>query len=355
MSIQELQASYASRPTVSFGGREDAGLAADIVAFSAEEDTAGLARCEMRLSCEPSSQGRYPYLEPDRLRLGRALAVTMGRRGGRREVFSGTVTAVEGRYGRDGTVEIVVLAEDALQRLRLTRRTRVFENLTDADIARRIAGEHGLTANVDGGTASHPVLAQLGMTDLAFLRDRAASFGADLWLEGTTLHLSARSGDVALTLTYGAELVDLTLRADLAGQSTTVGVTGWDVEGKDVIDETAQRSDLPSAESDGTLGAALLEEAFGERAEHILTSVPVTQEAARALARGAFDRQARRFVTGTATADGDPRIRVGARVGFSGVGRLFTGTYAVTRASHDYDSERGYLTRFEVERAVVSR
>ncbi len=354
MSIQELQISYTSRPEVSLGGREDGAFAQDIVAFSAEEDTEGLGRCEIRLTCQPDPQGRYPYLEPGRLRLGTSLAVTVGRTKHRRQVFDGTVSAVQAVFGRDGGVQIVVLAEDALQGLRLKRRSRVFENSTDAEIATTIASEHGLTAEVDGGKTSHPVLAQLGCSDLAFLRERAHAAGADLWLEGSTLHMSARSGDPAVSLAYGAELMDLTLRADVAGQSSNVGVTGWDVEGKVAFKETGQASDVPGPESNGTLGSTALERAFGTRDERVLTSVPFTQGSARALAKSTFLRQVRRFVTGTGTADGDPRIRVGSRVELREVGRLFTGTYAVTRAAHVYDSQNGYLTRFDVERAVVS-
>ncbi len=354
MSVEQIQTAYASRPTLTLAGRDDPDLAADLIALSVEEDTGGLGRCELRIACEPSRLGRYPYLEPDRLRLGRPLAVTLGRPGRRREVFSGTVTAVEGRHGGDGVVEVVVLAEDALQRLRLRRRTRVFEDVTDADVAQRIAGEHGLTADVDGGATSHPVLVQLGVTDLAFLRERAASFGADLWLDGSRLHLSARSGSAELTVTYGVELVDLTLRADLAGQSTTVGVAGWDVAAKDAVDETATGSDMEPTDTGGTSGWTLLEEAFGERVETVMTTVPLTRAAARALARSAFARQSRRFVTGSGTSDGDPRIRVGSRLRLARIGRIFEGDYAVTRTCHHYDGQRGYLTTFDVERAVLT-
>jgi phage protein D len=61
--------------------------------------------------------------------------------------------------------------------------------------------------------------------------------------------------------------------------------------------------------------------------------------------------RARRFVTGSGTADGDPRIRVGAILELSQLGTMFDGDYYIVRTCHTVDLDTGYKTEFEVERA----
>ena len=56
-------------------------------------------------------------------------------------------------YPDGGPPTITVLAEDRLQDLRMTRRSRSFEKATLADVARRIAGEHGLEPRIDFSAA----------------------------------------------------------------------------------------------------------------------------------------------------------------------------------------------------------
>ena len=63
-----------------------------------------------------------------------------------------------------------------------------------------------------------------------------------------------------------------------------------------------------------------------------------------------YRERARRFVSGTGLADGDPRIRVGTTVNLSSLGDLFNGKYAVVRVRHTYDETVGYRTEFDVER-----
>lgn len=70
-----------------------------------------------------------------------------------------------------------MLAEDCLPDLRTTRRSRHFEQMSDADVMRQIAQEHGLSADIEVGSA-HTVLAQVNhrtSPSCANVRGRRAS------------------------------------------------------------------------------------------------------------------------------------------------------------------------------------
>ena len=100
----------------------------------------------------------------------------------------------------------------------------------------------------------------------------------------------------------------------------------------------------------GFSGAALLRETFGERAERVVHHMPLTRQEARTRAAAQFRVRARRFLCGRGVAEGDARIRVGARVRLSELGPMFNGAYYVSEARHAFDYRQGYRTLFTAER-----
>jgi phage protein D len=345
---------YFARPKLTIGGAANDALSSSILSLTTEENTDGLCWCEVRVNNfgTRNDAAQYLWLGRDIVDFGTELAVTAGPPESSREVFRGKVSALEATYPMSSSAELTMFAEDRLMKLRMTRRTRTFEDMSDADIARQIANDHSLTPEIDMDGPTHRLVAQVNRSDLAFLRDRARSLGGEVWVEGSNLHASARQGRSGerLELTYGQRLMSFKVRADLAHQYSEVGVAGWDVSAKDAIDETADDSELGS-ELDGNIsGSSILEQKLHSRKERLVRAVPVAGDEARSIARAMFLRQARRFVSGTALADGNPRIRVGAAIAFAGLGGLFSGTYYVCRVRHLFDYEQGFRTEFDVER-----
>src|SRR5207244_3180557 len=159
-------------------------------------------------------------------------------------LFQGRISAIEAEFGEGSSPEIAILLEDRLQDFRMTRRTRTFNDVSDADVIRKIAGDHGLQATVDINGPKHKILAQVNQSDLAFVRDRARSAGAELWVDARTLNAKPRTARTGATLKmkYGADLRQFTALADLAHQRTSVTVSGWDVGGKRAIKHKAEEA-----------------------------------------------------------------------------------------------------------------
>ena len=102
------------------------------------------------------------------------------------------------------------------------------------DVISQIANDHGLSPSVDVNGPTYKVLAQVNQSDLAFIRERARSIDAEVWMEGNTLNAKSHTGrnGADLEMTYGNELREFTVLADLAMQRTSVTVNGWDVSSK---------------------------------------------------------------------------------------------------------------------------
>ena len=322
-----------------------------------EESLDGIYRCELSFRAYDAAKG-YLYMDRKLLDFGQELTLRLGGTEAADTLFTGKITGIEAEFvfGRDPPAVLTVLAEDALQGLRLTRRTRTFEDMTDAAIMQDIAGKYGLSADVSIEGDPHKVMVQVNQSDLAFLRERARAVGAELWIGDGKLAVKPRtdrsSGD-PLTLIFGADLVEFRGLADLAGQRTSLNVTGWDVTQKAAIAQKADKAALSAELSGQKSGPELLDE-LGTYNEQLVHAGPVTDAEATAVAEAFFKRRARRFVTGRGMADGDVRIRVGTQVELQSLGPLFTGTYYVVETRHVYDPDAGYRTYFRVERPGIA-
>jgi len=345
---------YPARPTLSVDGRDLPELREAVLSLVVEETTDGLYRCEASFGNWGTRRGSVDFLYFDRelFDFGKDFSIRMGPGRTAETIFAGRITALEGRYPAKRPPEITILAEDRLQDLRMTRRSRSFEDVDDQEVIETIAADHGLGTEVDIEGPRHAVLAQVNQSDLAFLRERARAIDAELWIAAGRLHVQARARRQAgeIELTYGRGLRELQVRADLAGQRSRWSVAGWDPSAKDAIEETADAQSIQSELEGGESGARLLGSALSEHGERSVHQAPLTSAEAQALAGAEFRRMARRFIQGQAVAEGDARLRVGSRVRLGGLGALFDGAYSVTEVRHSFDGQNGFRTHFEVER-----
>jgi hypothetical protein len=350
MTTSATSGVQASRPAIVIAGNKDADLTQGLLRMSVREHVEGLYHAELRFGNWGPRNGSIDFLYFDRQKLdfGKEIQVKVEDD----LLFNGRVSAIEAEFGEGRSPEIAVLLEDRLQDMRMTRRTRSFSNVSDADVIRQIAGDHGLQPTIDVSGPTHTVLAQVNQSDLAFVRDRARAAGAELWIDGTRLFAkgrSSRSGS-PIRLKYGAELREFSAIADLAHQRTSVTVTGWDVAGKQAIKHKADDAALASEVGSDTSGASVLQSAFGDRKESVAHTVPFTASEAQVQAESWFRAAARRFVVGRGLAQPNAKLRVGAWVELDGLGSSFNGRYYLAEVMHEFDGASGFLSQFTVER-----
>jgi hypothetical protein len=233
----------AARPTILVAGQEKPELAGGLLRMLIAEDTSGLYRCEVAFGNLGNKDGVSDFLYFDRrtLDFGKTLQIKFDDG----VIFDGKITALEAIFPEGKAPEINVLAEDRFQDLRMVRRTRAFADTTDSDVFNQIASDHGLRASVSLRGPNYKLLAQINQSDLAFMRERARSVDAELWMEGGTLNAKPRAGRSTgnrFELAYGNQLRELTVIADTAGQRTSVTVGGWDVGAKSELKFEATES-----------------------------------------------------------------------------------------------------------------
>lgn len=344
-----------ARPKIFIGGEENTSLVGGLNYLLIAEKTNGLYRCEAKFGNWGPKNNSTDFLYFDRqtLDFGKDFQIKIERD----EIFNGKITALEANFPEAQSPEITVLAEDTLQNLRMTRRTRTFEDVSDSDIFNKIAGEHSLTASIDVSSPTYKVVAQVNQSDLAFLRERARAIDAEIWIKDKTLNVKTRSkrGQDKLSLKYGAQMREFCVIADLANQRTSVVAAGWDVSAKEAVKHEAQASIISSELGGDTSGISILKQAFGERKESIVHAVPLNSQEAQYAAESFLKTTARQFVVGRGIAEPDAKLRVGAFVELDGLGKLFNGKYYVAEIAHIFDNEKGFRTEFRAERTGIGR
>ena len=262
---------FVARPTVRIEGQEVERVTQLLVGMTMHEHQGGLSALELRFTNIASLTGGGAEVAFDAggdLRLGAAVTVGGGDATSPAELFRGTITGLEALHQRGRPPELAVLAEDALQKARLKRRSRVFEDQSVADIVRQITAEHGLTAQVSGLDQNFGPQVQMNETDLGFLRRLLARVDADPQVVGTELQVSARSGvrRGQLELDAGRDFHFARVLADLVHQASGTTVKGWDIRNGQAISADGQEN-APGPGS-GDRGGEVLERTLGARAKH---------------------------------------------------------------------------------------
>jgi uncharacterized protein len=354
----DIASTGSARPTVHIDGRKRAVIDNGVIAMRMREAVGGLSSLELRISdwaSHADNGAGFTFANEAIVKLGSAIKVYAGVTGEPQAIFDGVVTALEIEAGPEAAPTFAVLAEDKLQRARKTRRSRIFENMNPAALVKRIATDHGLEAQVrDGLDQPITTWAQVNESDLAFLRRVLDRFDADLHMTGGVLQAGPRAreprGQVELALHNG--LVRARVTADLADQTARVQLSSWNPADGTRVDGKASAGEL--GPGSGRTGADLLKQAFhGEFPEHMGHQGPMRQDEADALARAMFSKRARRFVRVDATAQGDPRLRVGTWITLKRVNPLFAGSFVVTEACHRFDRTHGYMTDLLAEGAYL--
>jgi phage protein D len=293
------------------------------------------------------------WVDSEKLAPGRAVRITARateKKSDEKTVFDGEIVEIESEFGASSH-QLIVRAFDRLHRLTRGRHVRSFRNVTDADVVKRLAREARLEADVAATRRVHGHLFQNNQTNLEFLRDRARALGFLLYVQGRKLCFKppSRHKERAIELQWGAELSEFRARLTTIGQIDKVVVRGWDPQSRREI--TGQSGKGEGARDIGhqKQGGAMAREAFQIEAEHLVANQPVRSQAeADHIAQAVADRQAERFIEAEGACRGNPGIVAGATLKLSALGQRFSGAYFVTAATHHFNAERGYATRFSI-------
>ncbi len=358
--MTEALVSFAA-PRITVGSDILPELSRDLLFLRVVEANDGLRHLQARFVAFGPTRGseadELMYLDGSRFDFGSDVKVEIGPEEDRQLVFEGKVSAISAQFEEGQEPEVLICAEDTLMSLRMTRRMKTYNNVSDAEIAQEIADLHGLEAQADAPGPSYDVVQQWNMSDLAFLRDRARRIQADVWVEEGKLHFRSRDQRPTneITLVQGNHLLSLKASADLAHQRTQVRITGYDASDRSSIDASSDLQSIQGEIPNGRNGIDILSESFGDDHRSLrVRDVPLNSDEAQDWSKNELLRRARSFVTVSGTTRGTPSMNVGSRLNLERVGAPFEGPeYYVVKVCHRHDLNQGYRTDFIAERGAI--
>ena len=289
------------------------------------------------------------------------------------EVFKGDITGVEASFPSGGMPTMSVIAHDYMHRMSEGKYARGFGPLPDAVIAAILSAENFLIPLIDpavvaGSTAVAAVnfifngtgRKQKGESDLDLLKEIAATYDSDFWVDGDFLYFSRfipKEYTPRLTLRWGESLLDFSPKVSTIGSVAATAMkftlrelplsflvnVFWDFDR-----ETLGIRVVPG-EAAGLLKMivgptdTMINQPIGSPADITNSALVIAHE---------LRTKINNRLTASGTAIGDPRIRAGAVIRFDGLGPDFSGDYRVASATHSIDAG-GYRTSFQVRKEII--
>ncbi len=264
-------------------------------------------------------------------------------------LFKGEITALEPDYGEGTQATLVVRGYDRSHRLHRGTHSKAYLQVTDSDLATRIAQEAGLRAQVDATTEVYDHILQHNQTHMDFLTERARRIGYEFFVDDKTLHFRkpAKNGG-ALELEWGKQLLNFKPRLTLVEQVDEVIVKGWNAKTRQTIVGQASRGHAEPATGHAQSGATLAAAAFRNARRVVVNRSVASQAEADTLAQAILDEISGAFIEADGVCRGTPELRAGKFVKLAALGRQFSGTFFVTAATHIYRADAAYATQFNI-------
>lgn len=266
------------------------------------------------------------------------------------DILEGEITAIEAHFNESTQAPIVVRGYDVAHRLHRGHHNRSFQNMTDSDIVKKVVDEVKIkVGQIDNSGEPHDYVFQENQTNLAFLRERAARIGFELFVQDSKLNFRNPKADKEeISLKWLSNLHSFRVRVTSAEQVKEVEVRAWDYSQKRSIVSTAKTEQVITATKNGK-GSETSSKFNGQpsKPKRIVVDQPVFKpKEADAIAQSLCNELGGQFVQADAKAEGNPNIRPGRVVKLEGMGQ-YDGKYYITETRHLYQ-ERVYMTEFSV-------
>lgn len=261
-------------------------------------------------------------------------------------VYKGEIVGAEGTYKGGQTTRLLFRAMNKMHRLLRMRKSITFTEKSDQQIISQVCGDAGLSLDwKHEKSITYKHVYQHNLTDLEFIRTRAARMGCHVWCEDTKLFvkepdLGQKSG-IKLSVDKEGNLRAFTPRISSASVVKKVTVKGWNPETKELItgEAQAQNSPLGSQNAVAACGDLGKEETF--TVDHPIWS----KEEADALAKARLRDLNLTFITGEAEMAGDAKVELGKSIEIEANAMdgqdPFNGDYYVSGITHRHTMPKG--------------
>jgi uncharacterized protein len=325
---------------------------ADLIAVTVHDDIEHPSAFSITLNNWDVAKIKMSWSDEDLFKAGKQVEVKMGYLGKVDTLITGEVTGMELAVHAHHGPRVIVRGYDRGHRLARGRHTMSYTHVTDSDIASTIAGNYGLSTEIETTSENYQYLLQHNQTDAEFLRERATRIGYECYVRDKKLFFRARKhGDQpAVTISQDLGLLEFYPRLTTVGQLGKVEVRSWNPAQKEAWIGTAQSGDETSHMGGDALGLASAADAFGDGSMTGATHIAASQADADQKSRGRLKEMALSYISGEGVNTGRTDLRAGIVASVEGMGKRFSGNYYLMTTTHNFTPKLGYRTTFVARR-----
>ncbi|MBD2095625.1 type VI secretion system tip protein VgrG [Trichocoleus sp. FACHB-591] len=196
--------------------------------------------------------------DSDDLIPGKELEIALGYDGNDQTVFRGVVIKHGLKLAPNGDSMLTVDCKDRAVGLTISRRSRHFKDVKDSEAIATIIKDHsGISPKLEATRVKHQEIVQYYSTDWDFILSRAEMNGQVVLVKDGIIQVQTptTSGSPLITLTYGANILEIETEMDARYQYQAVNAKSWSCADQTLLEVNGKE---PTVNSQGNLSGKKL-------------------------------------------------------------------------------------------------
>ncbi|MUG97762.1 type VI secretion system tip protein VgrG [Scytonema sp. UIC 10036] len=265
---------------------------------------------------------------------GKQVEIAIGYDGRDRKIFQGLIIKHSLKVCANGDSMLTLDCKGMATKLTVGRHSRYFVNTTDSNAIAEIINQNNLSAETEATQVQHPEIVQYRATDWDFILSRAEMNGKIVLAEDNKIKVKAptTSGSPLISLTYGANLLELEAAMDARSQYNAVTAKSWSYTDGVLISAEGQE---PTISRQGNLSGKQLANVINLSTLELRHGGFVSQPELKAWADAQMLKSRLAKIQGRVKTKGYPDAKPDVLVELKGVGDRFNGLAYVSGVRHE--------------------
>jgi Rhs element Vgr protein len=273
-----------------------------------------------------------PDFEP-----GKEIEIKAGFSNQEETIFKGIVIKHGIKVRKNNSV-LVIECKDKSVKMTGACKSAYYKEMKDSDVMEDLIGKYGMDKDVNPTTYTHKQLVQYNSTDWDFMLCRADANGMLCFIDDNKVSISKPvfTGNPALTVQFGATVLDLDAEIDARFQYKSITGSTWNYTTQELSEDTeAETAQIPEA---GNLDKDTLANVLNEEKFTLFNSAKMEDPEIREWVNAMMMKHQLAKIRGRVRTDGTPAVKPGQLIELKNAGERFEGKLYVTGIRHEIEN-----------------
>ena len=294
-----------------------------------------------------AAESDFPMSNGDLFVPGNLVEISAGPPDNQVTVFNGIVTRQSLSIRNSRAPHLVVECKHAAVKSSIVKRSRCYHDSTDDAAISEAFQASGLSAadlDLETTSITHKELVQYNCTDWDFAVMRAENNSKMLLTNDEKLVMKKPdfSAASALSLLFGATILELDAEMDSRSQYKTVKAKAWDMAGQAIVESSATEPELAEQ---GDITGTTLSDVTAQEEFLLQHSGALAEDELKMWADAQLFKSRLARIRGRVKFEGIATINAGDMLDLRGIGNRFNGNAFVSGVRHDYSAAEGWKTQ----------